>query len=402
MISVCLIVKNEEKWIEACLKSIYPLATEIIIADTGCTDRTIEIARSFLKVSIFDYPWGNHFGNARNATIEKATQPWIFSFDADEKISAKSLEVFRSFIESQNSDPKVEAISLVRRDYVTNPSVSGFKPSIGDFKDCEGSAPGYYEERMVRIFRNLPHIRWEGALHEMVDKRVQGKIIDSDLIFHHYGYLPDEVDRKRKRDFYENEGLKKALNHPDDWKAHFDLAIEYVGSGKFKESIPLFVRAHQLTGPQAMIMSNLGYALMMIPDLDQAQRVLEQALKIFPTNHDSWLNLGAVLMRKGRYAEAAKKFEQVVKLHPQSFLAYRNLGLCRAHLEDFDGAASAIAESLKLFPTFADAQLDMALIRLHFKDFSKAEEFTQAALNADPQNARAQALMEHLKLAGKH
>src|SRR5262249_17896079 len=118
MISFCLIAKDEEKWIRDCLASIHPLADEIIFFDTGSKDKTISIAKSFEKTNLFQIPWKNHFGDARNQTIEKATQPWIFSFDADERIALKDIEQFRSLIAQADADPSIEAISLIRRDYV--------------------------------------------------------------------------------------------------------------------------------------------------------------------------------------------------------------------------------------------------------------------------------------------
>ena len=189
MISFCLIVKNEQGWISKCLESLLPLASEVILADTGSTDNTLPIAQNFPKVRSFEIPWENHFGNARNQTIQKACEPWIFSFDADERIARKDIENFRKLIELTDRDLNIEAISIVRRDYVLNPSVSGFKPCVGEYPEEEMNYPGYYEERMTRIFRNAPHIRWSGSLHEMIDGSLRGQTLKSSLVFHHYGYL---------------------------------------------------------------------------------------------------------------------------------------------------------------------------------------------------------------------
>jgi glycosyltransferase involved in cell wall biosynthesis len=81
-ISACLIVKNEEKFIENCLRSISSVCKEIIIVDTGSTDKTIEIVSKYTK-NIYHHQWDNNFANARNFAISKATCPFILSIDAD-------------------------------------------------------------------------------------------------------------------------------------------------------------------------------------------------------------------------------------------------------------------------------------------------------------------------------
>jgi len=83
-LSVCLIVKNEEKFLDQCLKSIRALADQIIIVDTGSTDRTLEIARCY-DAEIHAFAWCDDFAAARNAALEHATGDWVLVLDADEE-----------------------------------------------------------------------------------------------------------------------------------------------------------------------------------------------------------------------------------------------------------------------------------------------------------------------------
>ena len=92
-ISVCMIVKNEEKVLARCLDSLRPIADEIIIADTGSTDATKEIAARYTD-KIYDFTWIDDFAAARNFVFSKATQDYIYSADADEVLDAENCKKF--------------------------------------------------------------------------------------------------------------------------------------------------------------------------------------------------------------------------------------------------------------------------------------------------------------------
>src|SRR5438105_10083516 len=80
-----MIVKNEEANLPACLESVRDLFHEVIVVDTGSTDRTKEIAAGF-GARVFDFPWVDNFAAARNAALEHATGDWIFWMDADDRL----------------------------------------------------------------------------------------------------------------------------------------------------------------------------------------------------------------------------------------------------------------------------------------------------------------------------
>ena len=86
LISVCLITKNEEKFLSDCLQSIREIADEIILVDTGSTDRTVEIAGAF-GCRVIHHEWQNDFSLARNTGITAANGKWILCIDADERLS---------------------------------------------------------------------------------------------------------------------------------------------------------------------------------------------------------------------------------------------------------------------------------------------------------------------------
>ena len=82
-ISLCMIVKDEEAVLDKCLKSVHDLVDEIIIVDTGSTDKTKEIAKKYTD-KIYDFKWVDDFAKARNYSFSKATKDYIFWLDADD------------------------------------------------------------------------------------------------------------------------------------------------------------------------------------------------------------------------------------------------------------------------------------------------------------------------------
>ena len=101
-LSLSMIVKNEERFLPGCLESVKALVDEMVIADTGSTDGTKEIAISF-GAKVIDYPWRNDFSAARNESLRHATGDWILYLDADERIDASYHAFIRKIISSRKA-----------------------------------------------------------------------------------------------------------------------------------------------------------------------------------------------------------------------------------------------------------------------------------------------------------
>lgn len=92
--SLCMIVKDEEEVLSRCLNSLCDIMDEIIIVDTGSTDRTKEIAKKYTD-KVFDYKWCNDFADARNFAASKAVGDYIYTADADEYLDNENKEKLR-------------------------------------------------------------------------------------------------------------------------------------------------------------------------------------------------------------------------------------------------------------------------------------------------------------------
>src|SRR5262245_26664205 len=118
-ISLCMIVKNERKWIQGCLASVKSIVDEIVIVDTGCTDDTIALAKPF-NPTVIPYQWRNDFADARNVSLSAARTPWILILDADEKIAERDLPMI-----VQAAERDFTAFEFVWRNYGYNPAIVG-------------------------------------------------------------------------------------------------------------------------------------------------------------------------------------------------------------------------------------------------------------------------------------
>ena len=171
-ISLCMIVKNEEDVLGRCLDSVADLVDEIVIVDTGSTDRTREIAARFTD-QIFDFPWQDDFAAARNESFAHATMDYCMWLDADDVLLEEDREKFLALKEGLSP-----AVSVVMAPYHT-----GF--------DKDGRVTFlYYRERIIK---NRAGMHWAGAVHEVVTP--VGAVLYADFAVTHRKTHPSDPDR---------------------------------------------------------------------------------------------------------------------------------------------------------------------------------------------------------------
>ncbi|PIR22745.1 MAG: hypothetical protein COV44_06210 [Deltaproteobacteria bacterium CG11_big_fil_rev_8_21_14_0_20_45_16] len=390
-ISVCMIAKNEERFIGGCIDHLKNLAKEIIVVDTGSSDRTVEIAQqSGARVS--STKWENDFAKARNLSLDKATQKWILIIDPDERIADRDIERILAL----TNDTSNMAYSFNARNYSENPMASGFIPCQGAYSEEEGY-PGYFESRKVRLFQNIPSIRFKGSVHELVESTVKGKIVESDIPFHHFGSSKQVAEEKAKRQFYQKRAEQKVSEEPGNWKAHFEQGVEWLGASEYKKAAVALKKAREFNPQEKLVLSNLGYALMESGQHDEAEEALKACLKVDPRNHDAVLNLGVNEMRRQRYDRALQIFDKLVRMYPNSFLAFRNSGNCLARLKKMREAAACFEKALSIFPDYNDARIDLGIVCFAAGRLDLAEKVLNVALQRDPMSLRTQAVLDEIK-----
>lgn len=166
-ISLCMIVKNEENILARCLDSVADLMDEIIIVDTGSTDRTKEIAARYTD-QIYDFTWEDDFSAARNFAFSKATKDYIYSADADEVLDSENRKRFRQL--KHVLLPEIEIVQMKYGNQLEN-----------------GTTYNYDEEYRPKLFKRLREFTWIEPVHETV--RLDPVVYDSDIVICH---MPEE------------------------------------------------------------------------------------------------------------------------------------------------------------------------------------------------------------------
>ena len=162
-ISLCMIVKNEERILARCLDSVKDLVDEIVIVDTGSADATRRIAQTYTD-RVYDFTWIDDFSAARNFAFSKATCEYIYSADADEVLSEENRARFQVLKETLL--PEIEIVQMKYGNQLHNGTVYNFD-----------------EEYRPKLFKRLRNFVWEEPIHEMV--RLEPVVYDSDIVITH-------------------------------------------------------------------------------------------------------------------------------------------------------------------------------------------------------------------------
>jgi len=323
-LSLCMIVRDEEKLLPQCLESVKSIADEMVIVDTGSADRTVEIAESF-GARVFHHTWNNDFAEARNVSLRHATSDWILVLDADEVIAKRDLPRIRSLLNSSNA----WAYKLTLRNYELTSEIRGSTLNPGDYEEGR-KFPAYGAVNLIRLFRNRPDILFKGRVHELITP--SGRVKDEGLIVmgteipvHHYGKVLDYEKVIRKARIYREIGEKKIFDNPKDAKAMEDLGAQYIELG----------------------------------DIDKAEKVLKQAMQIDPNRFSILFNLGVVYVKEGQWVEALESFVKAIELNPKDADSRYNCGLVLEKIGQIDAAIEQHSEAIALNPDHAGAKANL-------------------------------------------
>ena len=246
-ISLCMIVKNEERILRRCLDTVADLADEIVIVDTGSTDRTKEIAAEYTK-NLYDFVWTGNFSDARNFAFSKCTKQYIYTADADEVIDEENRRRFSDL--KRVLLPEIEIVQMKYGNQLRFSTIYNFD-----------------EEYRPKLYKRLREFVWEYPIHEAV--RLEPVIYDSDIVITH---LPEALHTGRDIAAFEKmakngEYLDKKLcglyarelfisgskEQFAEAKEYFKSVIEEEGRtpGEQMEAFCIVVRACRLAGDTA-------------------------------------------------------------------------------------------------------------------------------------------------------
>jgi len=450
-LSVCMIVKNEEKDLPECLQLIVGRVDEIVVVDTGSEDNTVAIAESF-GAKVFHYEWNDDFAAARNCSIDHATGDWILWLDADDRIYSEDIVKVREMI-------------------------NGPQNRVFFFKLRNEALKAGKESQMlqIRVFPNVPKMRFAGRIHESVHpaaKELGFVHVTTDTSVTHVGYAigAEGMDKKLMRNmkmleeevkanptdfrlhFYIagtasalgdddrcREVCNKMINHKDckGWMRAMGLAMLSdldVRKGDFKIAVSRLRKACKIMPGHPQLILQLAQSYYWMGERDKARDLLgevitqtfevsempvigeanramahfflgrceedDENLKAALSQYEKCLEfdgefaeclvrISGVLMELGRWEAAERACRKAVVLIPDCEVAHSNLGSAHLGQGRLDEAIVCYRQALELEPKYTDAALNLAGVLSQKKEFDEAESIYRSVIDREPDCAPA-------------
>jgi tetratricopeptide (TPR) repeat protein len=313
-LSLCMIVKNEESHLAKCLMSVKPIVDEMIVVDTGSTDRTRNIALAF-GAKVFDFLWTNDFSEARNYSLSKASGDWILVLDADEMVSPRDNCSLKKIL--SNGLNQRAAYLMVTHNYTDQVGARGWTANDGKYIE-EEIGKGWVPSAKVRLFPNDKRIKFENPVHELVEptlKKAGIKIKTCNIPIHHYGRLNQDKVVTKGEEYY-LLGMKKILETKGDYYALKELAIQASELGKYDQAVRIWERVIELNPHDAVAYMNVGYAYLMLDQYGKASVFSKNALELDPDLREATLNYAGCELIAGNVKKAIGYLEKMLEKEP--------------------------------------------------------------------------------------
>ncbi len=347
-VSATLIVRDEERFLGGCLDSLAGRVDEVVVADTGSTDRTREIAREH-GARLIEHRWSEDFAAARNAALDAAAGDWILYIDADERVASWDRAALEPIL------AETRAIACTVR----------FRPQTG-----------YTRYREHRIFRNRPDLRFRGVIHESIlpalheiAKRERAIVAASGVAIDHLGYDGDLAAKHRR-----NRPMLEArlASDPGHVYSRDHLGLVRLASGDehgaedaWRAAIASVKRRR--TPEPGDVLPFLHLASLLVERGRDARAFLDDARARFPGDHAlAWLD-ARVRLESGDAEGALPIFEALAGVDPEALCgdtawdasifganACAAAGLCAFRLGRYAESATHYARAEALSPGNAE------------------------------------------------
>ncbi|HEY2869167.1 MAG TPA: glycosyltransferase [Gaiellales bacterium] len=302
-ISLCMIVKDEEEMLPGCLEPLQGVVDEMIVVDTGSSDRTVEIAESF-GAKVVSFPWNGSFADARNASIEAACGDWLIYLDADEHMEAQDARHLRALL----GRTWREGFYLVETNYTG------------------GSDAGSAVTHMaLRVWRNRPRYRFSGRIHEQkthtMPTYLPERFETTRIRVRHYGYLNQRIasrDKSRRNiQLLEQEAQESRTPFTD-----YNLGSEYLVLADHAAARTHLDRSWEALREQGL--ESVGYAPLLVSrvararrevgDFEAAMAAVDEGLARFPDHTDLVLEAALAARSRGDLRQAAELAERCLEM----------------------------------------------------------------------------------------
>lgn len=304
LISASMIVKNEEKFLPGCLESLRGVIDELIIVDTGSTDRTIEIAEKY-GAKVHNIEWKDDFAYARNESLKHCTGKWVLYLDADERLKKETSPYLRKMAVNATEDIGAFII-IIESKHLTK---------AGDISNQRSGYP--------RFFRNYgyPTIAFTGRIHEQISysiNELNKTIAMSDVVIHHLGYnaTPEVISNKIVRNY--TLLIEEIKDSPQDPNAWYHLGQTLGLMNLEKESEDAFKMAVSLGTLKDSVLCSayaiLGQFALQRGNLEEALNYYEASLEKVPEQQGTSYSKALIHLQLGQPELALELIENIKKV----------------------------------------------------------------------------------------
>ncbi len=348
-ITLCLIVKNEEKYLEACLRSVQDICADIVIVDTGSSDATIDIATRYTS-QVFSRPFADDFSAARNAALDHVRTDWVLFLDADEQFAPDEAAQLPAMVRAAPAD------------------VFGYRVLRYNFF----ATGGFYSGRQLKLFRHHPQIRYRRKINESVTEAIGeagGTIADAPVILNHFGHCRPLEARTAKAWRYINLMKAQLADKPHDAILHGYIGLILRTLGHFAEAVEWSQQAIALAPNSATVQAFHGHVLRSIGDLEGASKAYRQATLLRPNDGAAWNMVGVIELTRNNLVAADAAFTQALEVDPLLVHVLINQGMLAQARGDWEGAAALYATVAQRNPAFLHEEWPGRIEHDPFREF---------------------------------
>jgi glycosyltransferase involved in cell wall biosynthesis len=316
MISICIIVKNDQENLKYCLERVKAFPYEIIVVDTGSTDQTIQIASEYTD-QVYKFAWCNDFSAARNYAIGRANNRYVLMIDSDEFVMMLDQLLLEALI-------------------IEHPNQVGRIHRYNIFTRNQTEFTGH--EYVNRLF-DKELFEYTGKIHEQIvakqELSYETYLLPIDV--RHSGYDGTFEERKRKADRNINLLLNMLEENPQDTYILYQLGKSYYFQEEFQKAVDYFSKALEYDLDPRLeyvidMIESYGYALVNAGYRTKALG-LEVVYQEFEASADFVYMMGFVYMENAQFEEAIAQYLKATTYNEckvegvNSYLAYYNVGV---------------------------------------------------------------------------
>ncbi len=394
-ISLCMIVKNEEKFLPRCLESVKDYVDEIIIVDTGSTDSTVEIAKRY-NAKIYHHPWENSFSKARNYSLKYATCDWVLVLDADEEVDKQDAHKLKEVIKDS-----VECKTALRANAIYLQVIDKSPKDESEIKSIMNS---------IRLFKNHLGFHYEGIVHNALNDSGLVKK-PANIKIYHYGYNLDDDQMERK--FIRTTTLlrKQIKNDPKNPIPHHYLTLAYLARNRYDECLQEALEANRLfeqqnSNSQVRLLTYYAASSSFChkKDLVNAETYALKAIDFYADYVDAYSILSGLYFQRKEYSkclEITKKYLRLVKSiesNPtmalsmpyvtikDAWMAHSRIAIIHYEQNREYEAIRALKDAVNCKDNVCEIYLKIGKYFLEQNNFKLAEKFFMNGLGKDPNN----------------